>query len=418
MTPHRPLDIASGPRLAARSAILLAFIVAFEIVIMISPFALFFYAVFNPVLLALDHVAATRWLTAFFLPHMIVPPDVLLIAIRVAGSVLFVLGMAAFLGCAMQVYVGRLWRTSAAMKGMYAVVRHPQYASLGAAGIGLAIMWPRFLTLVLLAVMFFLYYLLAKDEERRMLARYGDDYRAYANRTGMFLPRSLERLVPGRRSAGEQPGAGGLVAILALLLIVTVGAGFGLRAYTVDHLPLASIDGVDVIGITAGDVEAMQAILPSVLRAPEVSRRLAGDAGREGQRILAYVIPIDYTMQGMIADTGEEWRLFEQHKTIGMITEYVLHPFAHLTDGHAHHGTGMHAAGMSMHDSPAMKRRIIFVDVSSASRPSMSSRDDFGIDTRRTPRFFVDVHLHTGEVLTVKDIPSGSGWGTVPTPVF
>ena len=191
MTTHPGPDIATGPQLAAKSAILLAFIVAFEIVIMISPFALFFYAVFNPVLLALDHAAATRWLTAFFLSHMIVPPDTLLAAIRVAGSVVFVVGMAAFLVCAIQVYVGRLWRTGAAMKGMYAVVRHPQYASLAEAGIGLAIMWPRFLTLALLAVMLFLYYLLAKDEERRMLARYGDGYRAYVDRTGMFLPRSL-----------------------------------------------------------------------------------------------------------------------------------------------------------------------------------------------------------------------------------
>jgi protein-S-isoprenylcysteine O-methyltransferase Ste14 len=416
MTTHQGPDIAPGSRLAASSAILLAFIVAFEIVIMISPFALFFYAVFNPVLLALDHAAATRWLTAFFLPHMIVPPDAFLAAIRVAGSVLFVLGVAAFLACAIQVYVGRLWRTSAAMTGMYAVVRHPQYAALGAAGIGLAIMWPRFLTLVLLAVMFFLYYLLAKDEERRMLARHGGDYRAYADRTGMFVPRSLERLLPGRRPAGQQPGPGGLAALLALLLVLTVGAGFALRAYTVHHLPLASIDGIDVIGITAEDVEAMRAILPSVLKAPEVSARLAAD-GLEGHRLLAYVIPIDYAMQGMIADTGEQWRLFEQHKTIRMITEYVLHPFAHLTEGHAH-GAGVHAAGMSMHDSPALKRRIIFVDVSPAARASMSARDDFGIDTRRTPRFFVDVHLHTGEVLQAKDIPPGSGWGTVPTPVF
>jgi hypothetical protein len=32
--------------------------------------------------------------------------------------------------------------------------------------------------------------------------------------------------------------------------------------------------------------------------------------------------------------------------------------------------------------------------------------------------FFIDVHLHTGEVLAVRDTPPGSGWGTVPTPVF
>jgi hypothetical protein len=32
--------------------------------------------------------------------------------------------------------------------------------------------------------------------------------------------------------------------------------------------------------------------------------------------------------------------------------------------------------------------------------------------------FFIDVHLHTGEILHVQDTPAGSGWGTVPTPMF
>lgn len=159
MTTHPGADIAAGPRLVAKSAILLSFIVAFEIVIMISPFALFFYAVFNPVLLALDRVALTRWLTAFFLPHLVVPPDTFLATLRVAGSVLFVLGMSAFLLCAIQVYAGKLWKLGVASRGLYAAVRHPQYVGLAAAGIGLAIMWPRFLTLLLLAVMLFLYYL-------------------------------------------------------------------------------------------------------------------------------------------------------------------------------------------------------------------------------------------------------------------
>ena len=30
-------------------------------------------------------------------------------------------------------------------------------------------------------------------------------------------------------------------------------------------------------------------------------------------------MPIDYVMQGMIADTGGDWKLFERHRTIGMI---------------------------------------------------------------------------------------------------
>ena len=32
---------------------------------------------------------------------------------------------------------------------------------------------------------------------------------------------------------------------------------------------------------------------------------------------------------------------------------------------------------------------------------------EFGINVHRTPLFFVDVHLHTGEVLNVQDLPRG-----------
>ena len=415
-TPKNP-DTGAGRRIAARSAILLSFIVAFEIVIMISPFALFFYSVFNPVLLMLDRWSATRWLTAFFLPHMIVPPDAILMAIRLLGSFLFVVGLAAFLICAVQVYASKALKSGPASRGLYAIIRHPQYVALACAAIGLAIMWPRFLTLVLLAVMLFLYYVLAKDEERRMLARHGDSYREYMGRTGMFLPRAVERLWQGEEGALRPVTAGKAFAILLVLLSVILGTGFGLRAYTVRHLPLETAGDIDVIGITAEDAAAGAQLLQSVRQDPAVVSRLQAAAVPPGGRVLAYVIPLDYTMQGMIADTGDEWKLFMQHKTIGMIAEYVIHPMAHLTEGHAGHvGSPPHET--SMHDSPALKRRIIFIEVSSPVTALASPRDDFDIGVRRKPLFFVDVHLHTGEILGLRDIPPGSGWGTVPTPMF
>jgi hypothetical protein len=55
------------------SAIVLYFIICLEILIMISPFAGFFYSVFNPFLLEIAKYPATKWLSSFFLPHMVVP---------------------------------------------------------------------------------------------------------------------------------------------------------------------------------------------------------------------------------------------------------------------------------------------------------------------------------------------------------
>jgi len=162
---------------------------------MISPAAGFFYAAFNPFLLSLAQSPMTRWLTAFYLPHMVSPPDVFLKIIRVAGSVPFVVGGAVFLICAGQVYYHKFARKGVALGGLYSRIRHPQYLGLGLAGIGLSILWPRFLVIALWAVMATLYFLLAKDEERRMLEQFGEEYRRYMDRTGMFLPRGAETAV-------------------------------------------------------------------------------------------------------------------------------------------------------------------------------------------------------------------------------
>jgi len=178
-------------KIAARGGIIAFFTMAFEVMIMISPFAFFFYSVFNPIFAWLDQYAATRWLTSFFLPHMVLPPTLPLKAIRIGGSILFVIGLIGFLICALQVYLGKIFKWGIAARGLYAYIRHPQYLFLGIWGVGLVILWPRFIVLATLSLMFILYYFLAKDEEQRMLDQYGDDYRQYMEGTGMFVPFSV-----------------------------------------------------------------------------------------------------------------------------------------------------------------------------------------------------------------------------------
>jgi protein-S-isoprenylcysteine O-methyltransferase Ste14 len=417
MTRLKSPDNNMSSRAAATSAIFLSFIVALEIVIMISPFAFFFYAVFNPFLQALNQSPMTRWLTAFFLPHMIAPPDEVLRVIRILGSVFFVGGSLLFLLCAIQVYLGKLLKRGVATRGLYRVIRHPQYLGLGLAALGLVIMWPRFLNLALFALMLFLYYLLAKDEESRMTRRFGEIYLAYRKRTGMFFPIFIGK-AGMRNSTPPQPlGLGKAGAILGILLLVIAAIGFILRAYTVRHLPLEEINRMDVITITKGDLLAAKELVPSVLEDASVSARIRSFSIDKDHRLLAYFIPADYVMQGMIANTGGEWKLFEQHKTIGMIADYIFHPFAHLSGGHGHTEAMQHQM-MIMHASSAMQRRIIFIEISANQGELKSPYDDFDINVKRTPLFFADVNLHTKEILRVQETPAGSGWGTVPTPMF
>lgn len=410
-------DNSAVPRAAATSAIFLSFIVALEIVIMISPFAFFFYAVFNPFLLALNQSPMTRWLTAFFLPHMIAPPNDVLTVIRILGSIFLVGGTLLFLICAIQVYLGKLLKRGVATRGFYRFIRHPQYLGLGLAALGLVIIWPRFLNLTLFAVMLFLYYLLAKDEERRMTRRFGHSYFVYMNRTGMFLPYLIEKGW-GRNSQPQQsPGIGKDAGIFLVLLVAIIGSGFILRAYTIGHLPLEEINRIDLITITKGDLLTAKQLLVSVLEDSAVASKLQSFPADKDHRLLAYFIPADYIMQGMIANTGGEWKLFEQHKTIGMIVNYIFHPFAHLTGDHGHPEAMQHHM-MGMHASLAMERRIIFIKISASHGELKSPSDDFDINIERSPLFFADVNLHTKQILRVQETPGGSGWGTMPTPMF
>jgi protein-S-isoprenylcysteine O-methyltransferase Ste14 len=391
--------------------IALYFVIALEVLIMISPFAAFFYAAFNPILLFFAQWPATRWLTAFFLPHMVVPPGAFLQAVRVAGSVLFVAGLAVFLICAGQVYFHKFSRRGPALTGLYGWIRHPQYLALGATGLGLAILWPRFLTIVLWVVMVGLYYLLARDEERRMVAQFGDPYQEYLARTGMFLPRGLERAsdcLPSHKLWVPHTSLR-----FVFLTLVAVGGAFALRAYTIAQLPLWSEGRITAIAILPGDSMMLDHRMGEVLALPEVKGRLDRSAGS----ILVYLIPRQYVMQGMIADTGPRWRLYEHHQTLAMIVDWILHPFRHLQGGHRmmHHPMG---------DTPpastapgAMVRRLIFLGVDSP-QSSGTRAPVFGINTTRIPRFFADVDMRNLILVDIQSLGPGTGWGRVPTPMF
>jgi protein-S-isoprenylcysteine O-methyltransferase Ste14 len=388
------------------SMLILYFAIAFEVLIMISPFAGFFYSVFNPVLLKLAASPSTRWLSAFFLPHMVLPEAPLLLIVRIAGSVLFVLGMATFLVCAVQIYTAKLTKRGTVLSGLYSFIRHPQYLALGMAGLGLAILWPRFLTVVLWLAMVFVYYFLAKDEERRMLKSHEETYRKYMKKTGMFLPGGIEQAI-------MPSSTGGKAALALAFAALVIGAAFFLRVYTIDHLTLwTKAQNVTAVAILPEDGFKMDHRMGDILALKEVKERM-----QDNKEYLVYFIPQDYIMQGMIADTGGTWKLYEQHHSLSMITDWIFHPFRHLREGHhAMHG-GEH---MQHHDDAGTEsgviRRLIFLSIENVDVKSPA--DLFSIDALRVPQFLVDVDVHNMKLMDVKDLAHGSGWGTVPTPIF
>ena len=147
----------------ARAAGFLAYLfITLEMLFMVTPFALYYYAVYSPLFARPFSLPATAWLPAFFLPHLSteVLPSI--------GGFISLLGVVGFVLSAFQLYYAKFKRRGVVRRGFYKRIRHPQYLFLALAGLGLLIVWPRFILLIVYVHMLWFYYLLACSEERRM----------------------------------------------------------------------------------------------------------------------------------------------------------------------------------------------------------------------------------------------------------
>ncbi len=415
-------------RMAAYGGIAVFVIMALEVMIMISPFAFFFYSVFSPVFNFLGQHAATRWMTVFFLPHMILPPTVFLKGVRLAGSIFFVIGLLGFTVCALQVYLGKIFKWGIASKGLYQKIRHPQYLLLAIWGTGMAILWPRFIVLASLSLMLVLYYFLAKDEERRMLGQYGEAYREYLQRTGMFLPQKIEAPLASIFNRLFPTAAMRHAAIPALMIIVIMGSGVALRAITLHSLPMTTENNLTVLPILPEDRRVTGGAISGIMHAAGEGMVPFLLADKD---YLGYLMPADYVMQGMIADTGGHSHLFKHHHTVALISDWVLHPFAHLRT------SPMAAMAASRGVDPAMARRhhcplginrgdldcdnctyrrVILVEIAHPESGHLSGSNLLKSGVIRTPVGYIDLDVKTGKIVHIRTVEKGTAWKDVPTP--
>jgi protein-S-isoprenylcysteine O-methyltransferase Ste14 len=72
--------------------------------------------------------------------------------------------------------------------GIYARVRHPQYAGLFMVIVALFIQWPTILSLLMAPVLLWAYVRLARREEHEMEEQFGEAYRVYRVRVPAFWP--------------------------------------------------------------------------------------------------------------------------------------------------------------------------------------------------------------------------------------
>ncbi len=189
----------------------LGFFVILEPIWMLLPFAGFLYGS-GLQIQSLARDPHTAWLTHFVFP---------VLTLGMTGPVLVVLGFLVFLVGAGQIYTAKLLRRGMVTGGLYAFVRHPQYTALTLFGLGLLLAWGRAIMFLAFFVMMFLYYFLAKSEERKCVALFGEQYEDYRRRTAFCIPGDtlVARLLAGLpRPAMPRPLAVAAAFALTLLL--------------------------------------------------------------------------------------------------------------------------------------------------------------------------------------------------------
>ena len=75
-----------------------------------------------------------------------------------------------------------------ATTGLYARLRHPQYAGFVLVLTGFLLQWPTLLTIAMYPFLIWMYLRLARAEERDTRATFGAEFDAYAARTPAFIP--------------------------------------------------------------------------------------------------------------------------------------------------------------------------------------------------------------------------------------
>ncbi len=104
------------------------------------------------------------------------------------GYALVVVGIGLFAQGWRQIHAARK-EDRLVTSGLYRFVRHPQYTGLFIALFGEGVVhWPTLFSVGLFPMIVLAYYLLARREERKVLERYGEDYRSYRRQVPMFLP--------------------------------------------------------------------------------------------------------------------------------------------------------------------------------------------------------------------------------------
>jgi len=406
------MNLSPGRRMLLIGSAFAYLLIGLEILIMISPFALYFYSVYGPALNVLTASPLTAWLPEFFLPHMVFLDDPLILTLAYL-QFLLVLGLLLFFAAATPLYYGRFRGRGVVSHSFYARIRHPQYLFLAISGLGLLLYWPRFIILVFYVTMLFIYYLLARHEEWRMRLESPGGYEEYMGRTAMFLPGN-----PGGRLYNTflgwlHPKWLGILVAYLLVLGLAVMLALGVRNYTVARLPVVVAGPVAVMPVFPRSApEVAELYRQTISGSSEVREFLAANP----QVNLAYLMPGDFFLAALVTDRDRRF------------SEEMLARFPEILEWHQHKFNGglgrffrifyNYSRQLGKVETDYDIERFIFVAVSDREGRPLGGGHLFDLGLQRRPVLLVDVDATSQQVLTVIKTSGLNKWGGMPMPTF
>jgi protein-S-isoprenylcysteine O-methyltransferase Ste14 len=354
--------------------------IVFEILYMISPYALYYYSVYGDWLNFLRGSRLTAWLTYFITPHFAHTRSMVLNTLPKLSEPLVLIGSLIFAVGFIQIYGAKLLRRGAVTGGLYRLIRHPQYVGLAVVGAGTLLHWPRFLVLVMFVTMLFLYYFMARWEEDRCLEKFGESYKRYLENTGRFFPgRSLRSVPPLLPEAGGKRFAAALTLYLVVVGL-SVGAGYWLRDYSLACVSTTYSQDMAVMSPALLTAEEMTSALAVALDDPTVGEHLKQAGYGSGAKLLTYVVPLDWGLPDLPMESNSG---------------------GHFEPNEFDHG----------------RFKLLFTRVRSYDREARESeiiKHAYGLD----PIILVKVDRSRKEMTGIETPPAHVRWGDIPTPLF
>ena len=386
-------------------------LIAIEIIIMISPFALYFYGVYGPILNFLTSFPLTRWTTEFFLPHMVFLDDPLILFISYL-QVFLVVGLVLFLSAAIPLYWGRFTKKGVVQISFYSKIRHPQYLFLAMSGFGLMLYWPRFIIVFMYVTMLFVYYLLARNEEWRMQIEHPAAYETYMAKTPMFLPGEPGGKIYRLLFGWITPRWLGLLAVYLVTLGGAMLLAMGIRVYTVNHIDPVYQDGLALVSVFPRPAEEIRALYRKAQNSREVDLLVASESGAN----LVYVMPGDFFLNALVTDEARRF------------SDDMIERFPEIIEWHQHKFSGglgrffriFYNFVSTLGSVPTNYdvERLVFMRVTDAQGHLVPPQEVFVMGLQRVPVLLIDLDAKTHEVIAMSRTSGNHKWGKMPMPTF